>query len=391
MHRHRVRQVHELRVVRDHRRPAGREHPQQRRRGLPRRRIAQVETEVGGGDRRLELGVLDEAGDVHPVGDARSARRAHQVHLPGHLADDQQVDPLEPRRGERRDRRLRPLDRGLEAEGAGDRRVVGHPEAAAHRQSRRAVGRRRQRDPHRHRPHPQLRVVLAHHRRRPGAVHQDAALPPQQRPLRRQGEDRRLAVGPPALAARRRAADPAVVGRQPLLVGLVLAAAEGLVEEEVVEHEVVEGQHAGPLERQRQHTRVVAVVPHLVEGEPAVGAGLLGRHRVPARLDLRRHRLAGQAHQPHVGPRRQLGQEVERVVGDPRADGRERGNDVEAQVGGRHGPLGGGGGYAGSSSCAPGSAICPLRNASTKRSRSPSSTRSASPISAPVRWSLTSR
>ncbi len=212
-----------------------------------------------------------------------------------------------------------------------------------------------------------------------------------QRALRRQREGRRLAVGPPALAARRRAADPAVVGRQPLLVRLVLAAAEGLVEEEVVEDEVVEGQHAGPLERQRQHTRVVVVVPHLVEGEPAVGAGLLGPHRAPARLDLRRHRLVGEAHQPHVGPSRQLGQQVERVVGDPRAHGRQRGDDVEAEVGGRHGPLGGGGGYAGSSSGAPGSAICPFRNASTKRSRSPSSTRSASPISAPVRWSLTSR
>ncbi len=158
-----------------------------------------------------------------------------------------------------------------------------------------------------------------------------------------------------------------------------------------MEDDVVEDEDPGPREGEGVDRLVVAVVPHLVEGE---ARGVAGRLRIPLQLlhldrgiaggEGRIDRLAGEEDEPEIGwlvERRQRRQEVGDVVGDPGADGRERRDEVQAE----------GRAQDGISPVAPGVPIWPRSQASMKGSRLPSRTRSASPTSAPVRWSLTIR
>ena len=160
-----------------------------------------------------------------------------------------------------------------------------------------------------------------------------------------------------------------------------LVASQSQIEQQVVEHDVVQGEHPWQAQGEVEHGDVVAVVPHLVEGEPAAGAGLAGRGHRPGALDGGIDRLVRQPDQADVRQRREVGKEVEAVVGDAGADGGEGGDVVEV-----HGSPA----YT-TSSLSRSVAICPLRYASMNGSSPPSSTFSESPTETPVRWSLTMR
>ncbi len=316
--------------------PAGGEHAQQRGGGLAGGGIAKVEAEVDGGDGRLEVLEGDEAGDVDAVRHSGPPRLSFKVHHRRRLAHDQQVDRLEPWRGEGSHGGDGPLDRGLEAEGAEHGAVEGEAEAAAQLPAGRLVRRRRQGDPHRHGPHRHADLLLVEKRRRPLAVDEHAALPPQQGAMGGEFEDGRVPPGVPALGERRGLAHPAVVAGEAGLVipeSARLVAAEGEVEQQVVEDDVVEGEHAGEAHGEIEHRDVIAVVPHLVERQPAIRAGLARSCHRPAPLDRGIDRLPFQADQPYVRQGREVGQEVEAVVRDPRADGRKGGDVVELHRG----------------------------------------------------------
>ncbi len=160
---------------------------------------------------------------------------------------------------------------------------------------------------------------------------QDAALAAQQSPVRRQKELRRAAESPPTHRARRGGADPAMVLLQGREVGRELPLADRAIEQEVMQHQVVQNEHAGALHRELPDRRVIAVVAHVVERDAPRLAGPRGGLRKVARGDLRIERLIGQAEHADVGPRQQMRQQVDAVVGDARAHGRERGEVVEAQ------------------------------------------------------------
>ena len=88
-----------------------------------------------------------------------------------------------------------------------------------------------------------------------------------------------------------------------------------------MEEHVVKREHAGEPQGQLQHAAVIAVVAHLVEREAPARPGLLDRGHGPPFLQLRIERQVRQADHPHVRPLREVRQEVDAVVGDPRADG----------------------------------------------------------------------
>ena len=96
-----------------------------------------------------------------------------------------------------------------------------------------------------------------------------------------------------------------------------------------MEDDVVKREHARQAQGEVEHARVVPVVPHLVERQPAARAGLGGRSHGPAPLDLGIERQVRQADQADVRDRREVRQEVDAVVGDAGADGGEWGDVVE--------------------------------------------------------------
>ncbi len=130
--------------------------------------------------------------------------------------------------------------------------------------------------------------------------------------------------GPPAAArpADRpagRFADPAVVDleRRPVAVEVVVL--QGALDQEMVEHQVVQGEHPGHLEGPLPDLVVPGVVAHLVEGEAAPLPRFLELdHRIGV-ADRRVDRLPRDVHQPQVAALRQMRQEVGAIVGDARS------------------------------------------------------------------------
>ena len=119
------------------------------------------------------------------------------------------------------------------------------------------------------------------------------------------------------------------------------------------------------------------IVSHLIEGDSSVFPQLSGVHWLPAALDLGRH-LFFESDYSEVTALGEGREQVRAVVGDAGAGGGKRGDEIQPQP------------RAGFSRTHL-EPICDFNQASMNGSRSPSSTRSASPISALVRWSFTIR
>ena len=186
-----ARQVGELGVVGDDRRPARGEHAQQRGRGLAGRGIAKVEAEIDGGDGGLEVLERQEAGDVDAVRHPGPPRLALEIHHRRRLARRSPGGPASsPGARERPHGRDGALDRRLETEGAEHRRgPAGRPKrrrsarpAASSAAGGRGIA-------HRHGPHRHADLLLGEKLRRPLAVHEHAALAAQQGAVGRQLED----------------------------------------------------------------------------------------------------------------------------------------------------------------------------------------------------------
>ena len=65
-----------------------------------------------------------------------------------------------------------------------------------------------------------------------------------------------------------------------------------------MEHDVVQGQDARMPHRQSVDGLMMLVVAHVEERHPAFLPQLVARHRVPARLDVRRYGLIRQSDDP---------------------------------------------------------------------------------------------
>ena len=103
------------------------------------------------------------------------------------------------------------------------------------------------------------------------------------------------------------------------------------VDQEVVQHHVVQGDDPGPPQRQLEHALVVGIVAHLVEGQTVVLAAELLGDRPPALGHRIGDLLTAQPDDPEVTERLQVGQQVEAVVGDARAHRRQRRDVVQPQ------------------------------------------------------------
>jgi len=247
----------------------------------------------------------------------------------GALSHHQQVGRGELRGGQSLDRLGGALDRRLETERPEHRSILRNPQAPPERPTGTGVHRRRQRHPHGHHPDPDLRVLGADPLGRPAVVDQHPPLAPQERPVRRQLEQHGLDLRPPPARPRRLGADPAVVRRQAPAVALEIDPGQVLLGQQVVEHQVVQGQHPRPRERHPLDRLVVAVVAHLVERQTPFRRGALRRHDAEPLHDVRIDRLAGKAQHPHGGALDERRQQVDRVVGDAGVDRRQGGDEVE--------------------------------------------------------------
>ena len=299
-----LRQLGLVLEVGHHGRAALCEHAQERRRGLSRAGVAQVGHDVRRLDVRGQIRERHAAGHDREVARARPLQVGFEAAGVGYRADEQQPNPVVPRRRPRHraSHGLDPLLAGQQAEDAHDHRVVAPPEARPQRAHGRRVD-RRGRDRHRDAGHlspGQLRADRLGHEGvvdgdRPRGLDGDAeegvgvrqqvphgAQVGLEEPLAAAGV-RVLELSPPCVERGASGLTESRARRLPAprehRLGL-----EELRRPRVVQHEIVEHEQS---RHPRQHLVdevVGAAVAHLVDGE-VVGALPVARHQVGGRVD----------------------------------------------------------------------------------------------------------